>query len=83
MDIKKTNEILHRILEQTEHSIEYNNDKLDKAKAECIKDSNTKMWIEYNDVRLSRMNEEVDALRQAIRNTRRQQEFEDWKNKNF
>ena len=83
MDINETTRILTRILEQTEYSIEYNGKRLEDAKNESIKDSSTKMWIEANEERMIRFNEEVDALRQALRYARRQREYEDWTNKNF
>ena len=83
MNLTDTTTILKRLLAQTEHSIEYNGKRLEDAKKECIKDSNTKMWIEANEERMIRYNEEVDALRQALRYTRRQREYEDWTNKNF
>tara|TARA_R110002153_G_scaffold134575_2_gene283966 strand:+ start:312 stop:563 length:252 start_codon:yes stop_codon:yes gene_type:complete len=83
MDIKKTLEVLNRLLDQTEYSIEYNGKRLNDAKNECIKDSNTKMWIEANEERMIRYTEEIEAIKQAIRNTQRQKEYEDWTNKNF
>ena len=83
MNLTDTTTILKRLLAQTEHSIEQNGKELEDAKNECIKDSSTKMWIEANEERMIRYNEEVDALRQAIRYARRQREYEDWTNKNF
>ena len=83
MNLTETTRILKRILEQTEYSIEYNGKRLEDAKNESIKDSSTKMWIEANEERMIRFNEEVDALRQALRYARRQREYEDWTNKNF
>ena len=83
MNLTDTTKILKRLLEQIEYSIEYNGKRLNDAKNECIKDSNTKMWIEANEERMIRYTEEVDALKQAIRNTQRQKEYEDWTNKNF
>jgi hypothetical protein len=83
MNLTDTTKILKRLLEQTEYSIEYNGKRLEDAKNESIKDSSTKMWIEANEERMIRYNEEVDALRQALRYTRRQREYEDWTNKNF
>tara|TARA_R110002167_G_C12452355_1_gene631885 strand:+ start:478 stop:729 length:252 start_codon:yes stop_codon:yes gene_type:complete len=83
MNLTETTKILKRLLEQTEYSIEYNGKRLEDAKNESIKDSSTKMWIEANEERMIRYNEEVDALRQAIRNTQKQREYEDWTNKNF
>ena len=83
MNLTETTTILKRLLAQTEHSIEQNGKELEDAKNECIKDSSTKMWIEANEERMIRYNEEVEALRQAIRNTQRQREYEDWTNKNF
>jgi anti-sigma28 factor (negative regulator of flagellin synthesis) len=83
MNLTDTTKILKRLLEQTEYSIEYNGKRLEDAKNESIKDSSTKMWIEANEERMIRYNEEVDALRQAIRYARRQREYEDWTNKNF
>ena len=83
MNLTETTTILKRLLAQIEHSIEQNGKELEDAKSECIKDSNTKMWIEANEERMIRYNEEVDALRQALRYTRRQREYEDWTNKNF
>ena len=83
MTLPETTTILKRLLAQIEHSIEQNGKELEDAKSECIKDSNTKMWIEANEERMIRYNEEVEALRQAIRNTQRQREYEDWTNKNF
>ena len=83
MNLTETTKILKRLLAQTEHSIEQNGKELEDAKNECIKDSSTKMWIEANEERMIRYNEEVEALRQAIRNTQRQREYEDWTNKNF
>jgi anti-sigma28 factor (negative regulator of flagellin synthesis) len=83
MNLTDTTTILKRLLAQTEHSIEQNGKELEDAKNECIKDSSTKMWIEANEERMIRYNEEVEALRQAIRNTQRQREYEDWTNKNF
>tara|TARA_R100000544_G_scaffold29674_1_gene15997 strand:+ start:238 stop:504 length:267 start_codon:yes stop_codon:yes gene_type:complete len=83
MDLIETTRILSRILEQTEYSIEYNGKRLEDAKKECIKDSNTKMWIEANEERMIRYNDEVDALRQAIYSIKVQQEFEYWKDKNL
>jgi hypothetical protein len=83
MNLTDTTKILKRLLAQIEHSIEQNRKELEDAKSECIKDSNTKMWIEANEERMIRYNEEVDALRQALRYTRRQREYEDWTNKNF
>jgi len=83
MNLTDTTTILKRLLAQTEHSIEQNGKELEDAKNECIKDSSTKMWIEANEERMIRYNEEVDALRQALRYTRRQREYEDWTNKNF
>ena len=78
MNLTDTTKILKRLLEQTEYSIEYNGKRLEDAKNESIKDSSTKMWIEANEERMIRYNEEVDALRQAIRNTQKQREYEDW-----
>jgi hypothetical protein len=83
MNLTETTTILKRLLAQIENSIEQNGKELEDAKSECIKDSNTKMWIEANEERMIRYNEEVDALRQALRYTRRQREYEDWTNKNF
>tara|TARA_R110000822_G_scaffold764_4_gene3395 strand:+ start:1029 stop:1280 length:252 start_codon:yes stop_codon:yes gene_type:complete len=83
MDIKKTLEVLNRLLNQTEYSIEYNGKRLNDAKNECINDSNTKMWIEANEERMIRYTDEIEAIKQAIRNTQRQKEYEDWTNKNF
>ena len=83
MDIKKTLEVLNRLLDQTEYSIEYNGKRLNDAKKFCIKDSNTKMRIEANEERMIRYTEEIEAIKQAIRNTQRQKEYEDWTNKNF
>ena len=83
MDIKKTLEVLNRLLDQTEYSIEYNGKRLNDAKNECINDSNTKMWIEANEERMIRYTDEIEAIKQAIRNTQRQKEYEDWTNKNF
>ena len=83
MNLTDTTTILKRLLAQTEHSIEQNGKELEDAKNECIKDSSTKMWIEANEERMIRYNEEVDALRQAISNTQKQREYEDWTNKNF
>ena len=83
MNLTDTTTILKRLLAQTEYSIEQNGKELEDAKNECIKDSSTKMWIEANEERMIRYNEEVEALRQAIRNTQRQREYEDWTNKNF
>jgi len=83
MNLTDTTKILKRLLEQIEYSIEYNGKRLEDAKNESIKDSSTKMWIESNEERMIRFNEEVDALRQALRYARRQREYEDWTNKNF
>jgi len=83
MDLIETTRILSRILDQTEYSIEYNGKRLEDAKKESIKDSNTKMWIEANEERMIRFNEEVDALRQAIYSIEKQQEYEYWKDKNL
>ena len=83
MDLIETTRILKRILEQTEYSIEYNGKRLEDAKKESIKDSSTKMWIEANEERMIRYNEEVDALRQAIYSIEKQQEYEYWKDKNL
>ena len=83
MNLTDTTKILKRLLEQTEYSIEYNGKRLEDDKNESIKNSSTKMWIEANEERMIRYNEEVDALRQALRYARRQREYEDWTNKNF
>jgi len=83
MDLINTTTILTRLLEQTEYSLEYNNEKILKAKDQCIKDSNTKMWIEAIEERVIRINEEVDALRQALSTIEQQQEFQEWKIKQF
>ena len=83
MDLIETTRILSRILDQTEYSLEYNNEKLIRAKTQCIKDSNTKMWIEYNDERVIKINEEVDALRQSISSLEQLQDYQNWKAKNF
>ena len=83
MNLTDTTTILKRLLAQTEYSIEQNGKELEDAKNECIKDSSTKMWIEANEERMIRYNEEVEALRQSLRYARRQREYEDWTNKNF
>ena len=83
MNLTETTRILKRILEQTEYSIEYNGRRLQEAKKEIVPSRCTKLWIERNTERMILFNEEVDALRQALRNTQRQREYEDWTNKNF
>lgn len=83
MNLTETTKILTRILEQTEYSIERGGDKLDKAKNELIKDSNTKMWIEEKEKRMIKLNEEVDALRQSISSLKLRQEYQRWKEDKF
>ena len=83
MNLTETTTILKRLLAQTEHSIEQNRKELEDAKNDCFKDSNTKMWIESNEKRLIKFNEEFEALREAIITTRKQIEYQDWTNKEF
>ena len=105
MDIKKTLEVLNRLLDQTEYSIEYNQktiaDRLQKIYLEALEDNNQAHYtdgealdhvlLEIKDLsriirpeeRMIRYTEEIEAIKQAIRNTQRQKEYEDWTNKNF
>ena len=83
MTLPETLKILTRMLDDTEHSIAVNGKRLEDAKNECIKDSNTKMWIESNEKRMIKFNEEYEALREAILTTRKQIEYQDWTNKEF
>lgn len=83
MNLTETTRILTRILDQTEYCIDRNGKRLQEAKKERMPSRSTKLWIESSKERMILLNEEVDALRQAIVDTRKQIEYQDWTNKEF
>tara|TARA_R110000744_G_scaffold45241_6_gene100501 strand:- start:496 stop:762 length:267 start_codon:yes stop_codon:yes gene_type:complete len=83
MDLLETTRVLTRLLEQTKFSLKHNTEKITRTKNQTFKNFQDKLFIEYNEVRVIRITEEIEAITESINIIARTKEFENWKKEHY